>query len=122
LHILTSLLPPLPSDAVIHDNGCGTGAVTSAILAAHPSLTTHCTDANAYMIESIKWPNVKAEVMRAQELTFPDSFFAYSLTTFVAANLDDGPFAAGHLYRTLKPGGTAVVATWKSMPHDAPNC
>lgn len=64
------------------------------------------------------WPNVKADVMRAQDLTFPDNFFTHSFTTFVVANLDDGPIAAGHLYRTLKPGGTAVVCTWKSMPHD----
>lgn len=52
--------------------------------------------------------------MRAHELIFPDNFFTHSLTTYVVANLDDAPFAAGHL---LKEGGTAVVCTWKPMPH-----
>jgi ubiquinone/menaquinone biosynthesis C-methylase UbiE len=102
--------------------------VTSTILSSHPppplTITIHCTDANAYMISSVQesiisrpWPNVKAEVMRAQELSFPDNFFTHSFTNFVVANLDDGPVAAGHLYRTLKSDGIAVVCTWKSIAH-----
>lgn len=58
--------------------------------------------------------------MRAQSLTFPDSTFDISFTNFVIMGLDNRELAAKHLFRTLKPGGSAVVSTWASMPHDLP--
>lgn len=58
--------------------------------------------------------------MKAQELTFPDSTFDVSFTNFVIMGLDNRELAAKHLFRTLKPGGAAVVSTWASMPHDLP--
>lgn len=56
--------------------------------------------------------------MRAQELTYPDNYFDFSFTNFVVAELDDSKVVAQHLYRTLKPGGKAIVCTFAFRPHD----
>ncbi|KAK0124227.1 hypothetical protein ONS95_009203 [Cadophora gregata] len=132
-HILSSRLPLIPANSVIHDNGCGTLQVTSEIFtptASNPSpppnITIHATDSNVYQISaasakalSNNWP-VQTAVMKAQELTFPSDFFTHSFTNFVIMGLTNRPLAAQQIYRTLKPGGAAVVVTWAYMPHDIP--
>jgi len=127
-HILNALLPPFPPGSVIHDNGSGTGQVTAEIMMTNPpkDIQIKATDANEYQVNGCKakveengWP-VETAVMRAQELTFPDNYFTHSITNFVVANLDDPDVAATHIYRTLKPGGVAIICTWAFMPHDEP--
>ncbi|KAH9206796.1 hypothetical protein DL95DRAFT_66200 [Leptodontidium sp. 2 PMI_412] len=132
-HILTSQLPPIQPNSVIHDNGCGTLQVTSQLFTSlSPSisstLTIHATDSNTHQITASStkahthnWP-IQTTPMKAQDLTFPSSTFDLSFTNFVIMGLDPAtrPLAAQHLYRTLKPGGTAVVVTWAFMPHDIP--
>jgi ubiquinone/menaquinone biosynthesis C-methylase UbiE len=87
-HIFTHLFPPFPPDSLIHDNGCGSGQVTSEIMATHPpsSIRIIATDANIYQVDGCQakvdanqWP-VETLVMRAQELTFPDNYFTHSFT------------------------------------------
>jgi SAM-dependent methyltransferase len=56
--------------------------------------------------------------MRAQEVTSPNNHFDFSFTNFVVADLDDSKIVAQHLYRTLKPGGRAIVCTFAFRPHD----
>ncbi|KAF8849874.1 S-adenosyl-L-methionine-dependent methyltransferase [Acephala macrosclerotiorum] len=126
-HIFT-LLPPFTPHSLIHDNGSGTGQVTAEVMDTNPPLPIKiiATDANEYQVlacrakvEENGWP-VETEVMRAQELTFPDEYFTHSFTNFVVSNLDEPEVAAGHIWRTLKKGGVAVVSTWAFMPHDFP--
>jgi hypothetical protein len=52
-HIFTQLLPPFPPDSLIHDNGCGSGQVTSEIVATNPpsSIRIIATDANKYVLD-----------------------------------------------------------------------
>ena len=132
-HLFETLLPNsnalITSTSVIHDNGCGTGAVTAALMATHPARTVkvYCTDSNQYVLDGCKarisengWNNVTTALMRAQEITFPDTMFTHSFTNFVVMHLDDPHIAAGHLYRTLKAGGVCTVCTWKIMPHVRP--
>jgi SAM-dependent methyltransferase len=52
----------------------------------------------------------------ACSLTFPDDTSDYSFATFILVGLADDVGVASHILRTLKPGGTGVVATWKEMP------
>lgn len=121
-------LPTLTSTTVVHDNGCGFGAVTMAVMAADPppGIQIHATDINpmfmgqlqAKLSDNPSWP-VKLETMDACALTFPDNTFDISMTTFVftgLAGLADEVAAASHILRTLKPGGTGVIAVWKDMP------
>ncbi|KAI0383331.1 S-adenosyl-L-methionine-dependent methyltransferase [Hypomontagnella monticulosa] len=123
--LLREELPPLAPSSVIHDNGCGYGAVTMAIMNTNPpdSITIHATDVNpiftaqlqAKLVENPSWP-VKVETMDASNLTFPDNMFDLSVATFVFPGLSDDIAAASHILRTLKPEGIGVVSVWKEMP------
>ncbi|KAF2687576.1 hypothetical protein K458DRAFT_476339 [Lentithecium fluviatile CBS 122367] len=87
-------LPPLTSFSVIHDNGCGYGAVTMAVMESDPprGIRINATEINptflaqlqAKLAENPEWPNDVA--------------------------------APSHIHRTLKPGGTGVIAGWQDMP------
>jgi ubiquinone/menaquinone biosynthesis C-methylase UbiE len=56
--------------------------------------------------------------MGMQDLTFPDEMFTHSYTNFAIFFLPDNEAAraASHIYRTLKPGGTAAITTWAEAP------
>jgi len=122
---LIKQLPPMTETSVVHDNGCGYGAVTMAIMEANPpaGLQIHATDINAMFLAQLQaklaenptWP-VKVDTMDAQKLTFADDTFDTSITNFVFAGLSDDVGAASHILRTLKPGGTGAIAVWKTMP------
>ncbi|EHK98690.1 putative GDSL esterase/lipase [Glarea lozoyensis 74030] len=91
-------LPPLKKSSVVHDNGCGYGAVTIALMETElpADIQVQATDINPMFLTQLQaklkqnptWP-VKAESMDAQKLT------------------------------TLKPGATGVIAVWKDMPWHA---
>lgn len=118
-------LPAFTATSVVHDNGCGYGACTMAVMATNPpaGIQIHATDVNpmfmaqlqAKLAENPSWP-VKTETMDACNLTFPDNTFDFSLTTFVFTALADDVGAAKHILRTLKSGGNGAVAVWKEMP------
>ena len=118
------LTPNFAPGDVIHDNACGYGAVTESIMQLNPpDITIDATDINPAFVEHCrqqaeknKWP-VTTAVMSAQELTFPADRFNYSFTSFAFHCLGDHNTAAKQVYRTLKPGGTAVASVWVYMPH-----
>jgi ubiquinone/menaquinone biosynthesis C-methylase UbiE len=58
---------------------------------------------------------VQSEVMDAQELKYPDDKFTHSFTNFALMAIPDPAKAAKQIYRTLKPGGTAALTTWKQL-------
>ncbi|KAG8168791.1 hypothetical protein KVR01_001540 [Diaporthe batatas] len=124
-HLMT-LLPSLafPADAVIHDSACGLGPVTESILATSPpsSIKIFATDFAPPMTaiynsiaEAKNWPS-RAEVMDVQHLSFPDATFSHVFLSFGLPIIDDPIAAAREMYRTLKPGGTAITAFWLHMP------
>jgi trans-aconitate methyltransferase len=91
-------LPPIAADAVIHDNGCGTGAVTRAVLETYPELvssspktTIYATDTNPTFkadfekqVASRRWDStVKTEVMPAEDLSLPLCTVTHSFTNFI---------------------------------------
>ncbi|KAI1074875.1 S-adenosyl-L-methionine-dependent methyltransferase [Whalleya microplaca] len=111
--------------SVIHDNGCGYGAVTMAVMDSDPpdGIQIRATDVNPMFLaqlqqtlaKNLSWP-VKVDNMDACNLTFDAGTFDLSLTTFVFAGLENDVAAASHILRTLRPGGTGVIAVWKEMP------
>ncbi|KAI0531728.1 S-adenosyl-L-methionine-dependent methyltransferase [Xylaria digitata] len=119
-----TLLPPFPSGAIIHDAACGLGPVTQSILATSPpdDIKFYATDIAPPMVgiynqvsSAGNWP-VKAEVMDAQSLTFPDATFSHTFLSFGLPIIDDPVTAAKEMYRTLAPGGIAVTAFWLQIP------
>ncbi|KAJ0121083.1 Ubiquinone/menaquinone biosynthesis C-methyltransferase UbiE [Diaporthe amygdali] len=119
------LVPPFSAGDVIHDNACGSGAVTETIMALPPPPSIHidATDVNEQFVQGVaalvaqkQWP-VDTAVMSAQALTFADNHFTHSFTSFAFHCLGDHDAAARQVYRTLKPGGIAIASIWIFMPH-----
>jgi len=79
----------------------------------------YATDYSAPMIEQLRkkeWASkVHVSVMDAQELSFPDDHFTHSFTDFALMAIPNPEKAAKQIYRTLRPGGTAVLTTWKEL-------
>jgi ubiquinone/menaquinone biosynthesis C-methylase UbiE len=124
--------PPIPAGAVIHDNACGTGTVTRAILEKSPEMISsspptiiHATDINSSFIDEFKeqvksrgWETtVKPAAMAAEALAIPDSTITHSFTNFFISGARDAPKAASEVLRTLVPGGVAMMSTWAALPH-----
>ncbi|KAI1178638.1 S-adenosyl-L-methionine-dependent methyltransferase [Nemania sp. FL0916] len=130
-------LPPIPSRAVINDNGCGTGAASAAIMSSiitnqgkslENNISIKATDINDRALSLYRsraaagsWP-AEAVNMDANALVgFESDTFDLSLCNallFVLPN--DGVDAVRETYRTLKPGGVAVFNSWNYVPNIAP--
>ncbi|KAF2004244.1 S-adenosyl-L-methionine-dependent methyltransferase [Amniculicola lignicola CBS 123094] len=116
-------LPPIPAGSVIHDNACGSGTVTRVILAASPpDITISATDIDQPFLDALQedvttnsWP-VQVSNQKSEATSFPDEHFSHSITNiaifFTSATGLDG---AKEVYRTLKPGGYAIVNCWESI-------
>ncbi|KAI0470482.1 S-adenosyl-L-methionine-dependent methyltransferase [Xylariaceae sp. FL0804] len=119
-----TLLPAFPSDTVLHDTACGLGPVTQSVLATAPpsSIQIHASDAAPPMVglyndmASAQGWSSRAVIMDAQKLEFPDSTFSHVFLSFGLPIMEDPVAAAKEMYRTLKPGGTAITAFWLHIP------
>ncbi|KAF2997138.1 hypothetical protein E8E13_005004 [Curvularia kusanoi] len=117
-----SIIPPFQDGSIIHDNACGSGTVSRLILSSPstPSdIKIHATDIDPpflttleHTVKENKWP-VSVTNRKSEALDFPDNTFTHSLTNIAifftsSAGLD----GAKEIYRTLQPGGIAVVNCW----------
>ncbi|KPM42457.1 hypothetical protein AK830_g4085 [Neonectria ditissima] len=122
-HLLT--LPELAglltgAGAVLHDNACGTCIVSEEVLQRNPDVTIHATDVAQGMIQLTeaklgKVSGAQVAIMPAEKLTFADATFTHSITNLGIPFFSDGPAAAREIYRTLRPGGFAVVTSWSHL-------
>ncbi|KAL9084050.1 MAG: hypothetical protein Q9165_008251 [Trypethelium subeluteriae] len=126
-----SHVPSLPDGAVFNDNGCGTGAGSAAIVAKASELSANVsikgTDINDEALKVYRqravdgnW-SAEAIHMDSNSLSFPDSTFTHIIGNaliFVVPN--DGVDAMKEMYRTLKPGGVAIVNSWAYVPNMDP--
>jgi SAM-dependent methyltransferase len=124
-HNLSLLPEPISSGAVIHDNAAGSGTVSRALLSSPDvpkDITIHATDIDTLFLdvlqldtESNAWP-ISVSNQPAQALTFADETFTHSITNIaIFLTPEAGLPAAKHIYRTLKPGGVAVVNCWEML-------
>ncbi|ETS76255.1 hypothetical protein PFICI_11642 [Pestalotiopsis fici W106-1] len=118
------LIPTFPSGSFIHDVACGLGPVTQSILANAPpeGIKIQASDVSPGMVGIYNqiasgkgWPS-QAVVMDAQKVAFPDHTFSHVFLSFGLPIIEDPVAAAWEMYRTLKPGGTAVTAFWLQVP------
>jgi ubiquinone/menaquinone biosynthesis C-methylase UbiE len=133
---MIAISPSIDSDSVILDNACGTGVVAQEILlsrfamsAAPPKIT--CVDAAPAMVDmardichgiissctSHSSTNITCDTMPGETLNLPDAHFTHSFTNQGILFFSDASKGAHEIYRTLKPGGTAVVTSWADMGH-----
>lgn len=122
---LVQKLGPFAPNSIVHDNGCGTGAVTQAIMATDPpeSIRIEATDLNAAVLSGLlsqaaleSWP-VQVSEMNSTALTFSDSYFSHSFLNFVVLQAwRDDVKIASEIFRTLKDDGLAVISTFEDLP------
>ncbi|KAJ4003819.1 hypothetical protein NW752_011946 [Fusarium irregulare] len=118
-----NLIDPIKSTDLIHDNGCGFGLVSKAIIArASPSakgFRIQATDDNPQFImcceeeaKRNKWP-LEAHVMDARDLDFSNNHFSHSFSNWPFPSPQAAKFALEEVHRTLKPGGIAIVSSFE---------
>lgn len=120
-----SLIPPIKPGSTIHDNASGAGTVTRLILESPtpPSdVTIYATDIDQPFLDVLSadakthnWP-VHVSTQRSEKTDFADAFFDYDIMNIGIIFMSGGGLdASREVYRTLKPGGTAVVNCWKAI-------
>jgi ubiquinone/menaquinone biosynthesis C-methylase UbiE len=67
------------------------------------------------MLRKKNWLGVKSDVMDAQELSYADNTFTHCFMNMGIFLLPDPEKGAVEIYRTLKPGGVAVITTIKQV-------
>ncbi|KAF9772300.1 hypothetical protein IL306_010002 [Fusarium sp. DS 682] len=112
------------SEVVFHDVGCGLGAGTAAVTSLKAeNVLIKGTDIDDNVLEVYrqniaknKWP-AEALKMDASAQDFADETFTHCIGNallFVLPN--DGIDGIKEMYRTLKPGGVAILNSWAYTP------
>ncbi|CAI6334283.1 unnamed protein product [Periconia digitata] len=124
--VVSKVVPTLPPKSRIHDNACGPGDVTKALLEAGKltdGTTIDATDINSAYLDELedaikdnKASSVTVEVMDSMALTYPDNTFTLSIASLVLPYVKEDVAVARELLRTLEPGGTGVITVWKDSP------
>lgn len=115
----------LQPGAVVHDNGCGVGAGSNAFLERQSDISIKATDIDDRALEMYKqratnWP-AEALHIDSNALAFADGTFTHTLANAVIFVLpNDGVDAVKEIYRTLQPGGTAVINSIAYGPNIIP--
>ncbi|WP_416969811.1 class I SAM-dependent methyltransferase [Streptomyces sp. 4F14] len=118
----------------------GTGALTSALLAALPGASVVATDLNEAMVSagSLREPRAVWRQADAQQLPFSDEEFDLVVCQFGVMFFPDRPAAYAEARRVLAPGGRFLFNSWgplashgfgsafqtalaESMPDDTPS-
>jgi len=97
------------------DVGCGTGALTAAVLKAHPGChVTGIDPASGYLAyaEAHRVPGSRFEIGDAQKLRFPAAAFDTCLSLLVFNFIPDPAKALAELRRVTRPGGPIAAAVW----------
>lgn len=120
----------LSSSSIVHDNGSGPGTATQALIAyaANHGISPQiiATDYSSGMLQQLRtiksagikqeprWELVSEELCDSAKLDlFPDSKFTHSINNFSLFTMHDPVQCLAETYRTLRPGGIAVVLLWR---------
>lgn len=127
----------LPS-SVVHDNASGPGTATQVLVqrlgggggdarGKDTMPTIVATDYAPGMIHVLRtlqteqvttnpaWNKVTSHVLNSEDLTseIPDGYFTHSISNFSLFTIQNAVQSLRETYRTLMPGGIAVVLLWK---------
>jgi SAM-dependent methyltransferase len=107
---------------MIHDNACGAGAMTDAIIDSSSSASDIyivATDVEPQLVDRVNqkarekgWKNVKSEVMPSEDLTFEDNQFTHSFMNLGIMIMEKDVEVAREVYRTLGKDGITVMSIW----------
>ncbi|EWG40793.1 hypothetical protein FVEG_03067 [Fusarium verticillioides 7600] len=113
---------PITKDSAIHDNAAGPGIAALVVvdrLAADDVPRILVTDNVPPMVQAAResftsFPQIEAKVLDSQNLEgIPDERFTHSILNFSVYTLADPVKGVQEIYRTLQPGGLAVISCWK---------
>ncbi len=106
-------------DMSILDYGCGWGTMLQA-LANHDLY--HGVDIVPQAIEMARerWPGVSFELLELGTLNIPPVDFAAAQSVFTHARKEDAPDMLSDIYRSLKPGGLALIDVLHEPGPDMP--
>lgn len=137
-----SMSPPFTNNSKVLDNATGTGIVVEEIQkhisATNPNSNSHiqipviAADAAQPMIDHLNaklkhveannaWPNLNLVTTHAvpaeqlDERVVPSGSITHAYMNFGIFFCSDPVQAASHMYRSLAPGGTAVITTWHDL-------
>jgi SAM-dependent methyltransferase len=123
-HLVPVLFQPFAADLATRAGGlrprrvlelaAGTGALTSALLAAVPTASVVATDLNEAMVAtgSVREPRADWRQADAQELPFEDGSFDLVLCQFGVMFFPDRPAAYAEVRRVLAPQGRFLFSSW----------
>ena len=122
---IPALLNDIPQAPVILDNACGTGAASEELLRAFPLARIYAVDILPSMVQAMKalaavTPQLKngiveIEEMNGQTLRYESDFIDVSLTNFGIFYFQDPALGAKEIFRTLKPGGYAILTVLEDL-------
>ncbi len=125
-----STRPILPS-SVVHDNAAGPGTASGALLErlgedGFPGEVL-ISDNNKMMVNGARETfapfsermngekKIRCEELDSEDLSslVEDNYFTHSIMNFSIFNIVNSEKALREIYRTLKPGGLAIISCWK---------
>lgn len=117
------LLGTLARDARLLDIGAGSGAFS--VPAAHAGFAVTAIDIAPGLAELLSerlrpFPRARALVMDGQALDFADRTFDAVVSIVGVSIFQDWRQGLAEQVRVLRPGGTAVLATWRTLPGGGP--
>ncbi len=116
---------PIGPDSVVHDTAAGPGIGAAALVARLPEgrlpKEMLVSDNTAMMVSAAReslgsspLPHVDCKELDSQDLSsVPDNYFTHSIDNFSIFTFARPTDAVRETYRTLRPGGLAVVTCWR---------
>ncbi|KAF3767981.1 S-adenosyl-L-methionine-dependent methyltransferase [Cryphonectria parasitica EP155] len=116
---------PIGPDSVVHDTAAGPGIGAAALVARLPKEQLPkeilVSDNVAMMVSAAReslvaspLPHVDCKELDSQDLSsVPDNYFTHSIDNFSIFTFVRPGDAVRETYRTLRPGGLAVVTCWR---------
>lgn len=115
---------PIGPDSVVHDTAAGPGIGAAALVARLPKdqlpKDVLVSDNNAMMMSAARdslvaspLPHVECKELDSHDLSsLPDDHFTHSIDNFSIFTFARPAEAIRETYRTLRPGGLAIVTCW----------
>ncbi|KAJ7116856.1 S-adenosyl-L-methionine-dependent methyltransferase [Mycena epipterygia] len=119
--VQSGMLPTPPKNALVLENACGGGVVTSILFDAigkTNDVRVVCGDLESYMVKSaaerikVNGWNAEAVVVDAQAIPFPDDHFTHNLMNFGIQLIPDTSLVVQESFRVLQSGGKLGITSW----------